>query len=58
MTHGAGISDEETDLVDLDGLALGDLNGLDDSVLAHALRRVLADADGPEDPIAAFEAFI
>jgi FXSXX-COOH protein len=62
MAHGAGISDDETDLetglVDLGGLALGDLKELDDSAIAHALRRVLADADGPEDPIAAFEAFI
>lgn len=51
----------ESDLVDLDGLSLADLAALeefDDDVLAHALRRILADVDGPEDPIAAFQAFI
>lgn len=52
------MSDEETDLVDLDGLSLADIEQLDDSALAHALRRVLAEADGPEDPIAAFQSFI
>jgi FXSXX-COOH protein len=56
------MSDEETgidsDLIDLDGVLLVDLNELDDSALAHALRRVLADADGSENPIAAFQSFI
>ncbi len=48
----------ETNLVNLDGLLLTDIEEFDDSALAHALRRVLADADGPEDPIAGFQSFI
>lgn len=48
----------DTDLLDLDGILLADLKELDESVLAHALRRVLADADGPEDPIAAFQSYV
>lgn len=48
----------ETDLVDLGGLSLVDLKDLDDSALAHALRRVLADPDGPGEAVAAFESSI
>jgi FXSXX-COOH protein len=48
----------EAGLVDLGGLSLSDLKELDGSVLAHALRRVLADADGPGDAVAAFESYI
>lgn len=48
----------ETKLIDLDRFALADLMELDDSALDHALRRVLADAEGEEDPIAGFQSFI
>jgi FXSXX-COOH protein len=48
----------EADLVDLGGLSLDDLKELDDSALGHALRRVLADADGPGDAIAAFQSYL
>ncbi|MGH3693653.1 MAG: FxSxx-COOH cyclophane-containing RiPP peptide [Pseudonocardiaceae bacterium] len=48
----------EADLVDLSGLSLADLRELDDSVLAHALRRILADAERPEEAVAAFESYI
>lgn len=48
----------ESDLIDLDGISLADLEGFDDSVLAHALRRVLADADDLREPIAGFQSFI
>ncbi len=48
----------ETDLIDLDGISLADLEGFDDSVLVHALRRVLADSDDLQEPIASFQAFI
>ncbi|MGH8905186.1 MAG: FxSxx-COOH cyclophane-containing RiPP peptide [Egibacteraceae bacterium] len=48
----------ETDLLDLDEFVLADLEEFDDSALAHALRRVMEEADGPEDPIAGFQAFI
>jgi FXSXX-COOH protein len=63
QAHGAGMNDEEPSvmnsaLIDLDGFVLADLEELDDSALGHALRRILADADGPEDPIAGFQAFI
>lgn len=56
------MSNDETvmnsDLIDLDEFVLADLEEFDDSALAHALRRVLADADGLEDPIAAFQSFV
>ncbi|MDQ3761339.1 MAG: FxSxx-COOH protein [Actinomycetota bacterium] len=52
------MSNEESDLFKLDGLVLADLEQLDDSALAHALRRVIADADEFDDPIALFESFI
>jgi len=52
------MSDEETDLINLDGLVLADLDGLDDSALVHVLRRVLADSDRHDEPIAGFQSFI
>lgn len=59
---GAEMSDgetgTETGLADLDKLSLADLDQLDESALAQALRRVLSDAEGPENPIAAFQAFL
>lgn len=48
----------DTDLIDLDGISLVDLEEFDESALAHALRRILADADEPEDPIAAFQSYV
>lgn len=61
--HQAGISTTDDgvdcDLIDVSGLSLDDIQELDQSVLAHALRRVLpASSAGEEDPIAAFQSFI
>lgn len=52
------MSYEESDLFELDGLVLADLDEFDDSALVHALRRVLADTGEGDDPIARFESFI
>lgn len=55
---GAGGVSDKSDLIDLDGFVLADLAGVDDSALVHALRRVLADANGHDDPIAGFQSYI
>jgi FXSXX-COOH protein len=52
------MGDEESNLFDLDGLVLADLEEFDDSALAHALRRVIADTDDRNDPIAIFQSLI
>ncbi|MFI6449046.1 FxSxx-COOH cyclophane-containing RiPP peptide [Kitasatospora sp. NPDC050543] len=50
---GAGIG---SDLVDITGLSLGELDGLPDTVLGDLLRRVVADAISPgAEPVAAFQ---
>lgn len=46
----------EPDLADLTGLTLADLAELDDSVLGHALRRIIGDSAEP--PIAGFDSRI
>lgn len=45
-----------TDLIDVTGLSLHDLNDLGDSTLAHSLRRLLDDDDAA--PVAGFTAMI
>jgi FXSXX-COOH protein len=50
-------ADLQSELPDLTRLALADLATSDD-VLAHSLRRVLAEADTAEDAIAGFQSFI
>lgn len=47
----------ESDLPDLTRLPLADLTAADD-VLAHSIRRVLAETDAAEDAIAGFQSFI
>ncbi|WP_442788195.1 FxSxx-COOH cyclophane-containing RiPP peptide [Amycolatopsis sp. NBC_01286] len=44
-------------LVDVSSVTLDSLRDLDDSVLAHSLRRFQREADDARDPIAAFGAF-
>jgi FXSXX-COOH protein len=48
----------EPALVDAGDLVLADLALLDHPVLARALRRVLADVNGSDDPLASFESSI
>ncbi|TDE51490.1 FXSXX-COOH protein [Nonomuraea mesophila] len=50
------MSDEsaETGLVDVGGLTLADLEGLDESALSHALRALLKPGDEAMGPIAGF----
>lgn len=43
-----------TDLLDVSGVPLAALVHLDDSPLDRGLRRVLADAERPEDALAGF----
>lgn len=52
------MSNDEAYLINLGGLVQADLDPLDDSALAHVLRRVLADPDRHDDRIAAFESSI
>lgn len=47
-----------TDLPDLTGLALTDLDALDDTALGQALRRILADVTRPDDAVAGFQSAI
>lgn len=42
----------EFDLVDLTGVTLAELPQLDDSALAHSLRRILDEIDRPQDAVA------
>ncbi|MEV5413737.1 FxSxx-COOH cyclophane-containing RiPP peptide [Thermopolyspora sp. NPDC052614] len=48
----------ETDLIDASGLSLNDITKFDDSILGHALHRILQEAGGTDDPIAEFDASI
>jgi FXSXX-COOH protein len=45
-------------LVELGNLSLINLHELEDSALAHALRRVLADVDKPGSALAAFQSYL
>jgi FXSXX-COOH protein len=49
-------SDDST-LVDVTQLSLDEVRLLDDSVLAHSLRRFQQESEEEQDPIAAFGAF-
>ncbi|GLZ29919.1 hypothetical protein Lesp02_21090 [Lentzea sp. NBRC 105346] len=44
-----------TDLVDLTNVPLAELLTLEDSALAHALRRIRRELDNPEEAIAGFQ---
>lgn len=48
---------EESPLVDVTQVSLDDVRSLDDSVLAHALRRFQRESQDERDPIVAFGAF-
>ncbi|WP_106240742.1 FxSxx-COOH cyclophane-containing RiPP peptide [Allonocardiopsis opalescens] len=57
----AQVSDDQpisSDLVDLGGIGLAELGRLDDSALAHAIRRVLSDADNSSSTVAGFNSSI
>jgi FXSXX-COOH protein len=43
-----------TELIDVTGVGLADFELLDDSVLANCVRRFLAEAESPGDPLAGF----
>jgi FXSXX-COOH protein len=47
-----------SDLIDLGGLSLTDLSALDDSVVAHSLRRILEESAQPDDAVAGFQSAI
>lgn len=55
MAHQNG--DGASGLVDVGDITLDSLRNLDDSVLAHSLRRFQRESDESRDPIAAFGAF-
>jgi FXSXX-COOH protein len=44
-------------MIDVTEVSLESLQNIDDSVLAHALRRFQRESDDSQDPIAAFGAF-
>lgn len=44
----------ETDMLDVAGLSLSDLEELGPSSLGHALRRVVAQDEGSADPVIGF----
>jgi FXSXX-COOH protein len=48
---------EESTMVDVTKLSLDDVRLLDDSVLAHSLRRFRQESEDERDPIVAFGAF-
>jgi FXSXX-COOH protein len=48
---------EEPALVDVTQISLDDVRSLDDSVLAHALRRFQHESQDEQNPIVAFGAF-
>ena len=50
--------DLATDLVDLSDVDLHELTTIDHPVLAASARRVLADADRPQDIVAGFQSAI
>jgi FXSXX-COOH protein len=47
----------EPQLIDVSAISLDQLKDLDDSVLAHSLRRFQQESSDAQDPIAAFGAF-
>jgi FXSXX-COOH protein len=47
----------EPALIDASAVSLDDLKDIDDSVLAHSLRRFQRESTDAQDPIAAFGAF-
>ncbi len=48
---------DESTLVDVTQISLDDVRLLDDSVLAHSLRRFRQESQEEQDPIVAFGAF-
>ena len=48
----------ETDILDLSGLSLSDLEEVRPSTLGRVLRRIVAQDDDPTDPVIGFEASI
>jgi FXSXX-COOH protein len=48
----------ESDLVDLSQVSLDDLRSRSDASLSRALRRILQEADRPQDAIAGFQSAI
>jgi len=48
---------QESTMVDVTQISLDDVRSLDDSVLAHALRRFQRESQDEGDPIVAFGAF-
>ncbi|GAA0796639.1 FxSxx-COOH cyclophane-containing RiPP peptide [Spirilliplanes yamanashiensis] len=51
---GAGPAVWRSTLVDVTELSLAELAATGDDVLAHALRRLAADLESPDEPIAGF----
>jgi len=47
----------QPELIDVSAISLDQLKELDDSVLAHSLRRFQRESSDAQDPIAAFGAF-
>ncbi len=63
MDRGQGDDGEPTEwrsvMIDLSGVSLAELvDDGDESVLAHSLRRVMGDLDGPGEPIAGFNSAV
>jgi FXSXX-COOH protein len=54
----SGDEDLESDLVDLTDMPLAELRVSGDSVLAHALRRLVEDVSNTDDVIAGFQSAI
>lgn len=52
------VADYTTDLADIEDLSLADLESLDSPVLLESLRRILGDADRPQDIVAGFQSAI
>jgi FXSXX-COOH protein len=50
--------EKDSDLPDLAGLTLDDLEALPDSAFATALRRILAELDAADEPVAGFQSAI
>lgn len=50
--------DHLSDLVDLSQLRLGDVLALDDSAIAHALRRLADEIDQPQGAVAGWQSAI
>lgn len=52
------VADYATDLADIRDLSLADLVSIDNPILLDSLRRVLEDADGPQEIVAGFQSAI